>query len=175
MSSKLIQKLRKAEAEVAKLELAIADEMPTAMAKLASQFGFNTIEDFLRAFERLAKARERRGRPGRKLTTRRRKRTKITPAIRAKVQQLLIGGNAASKIARTVGISPATVQSIKKASGLVKSTSKPTLAKKKPMGAGKKDRAPKTKETASRRQKTPPSIAPMPPDGPSQGTSGGLG
>lgn len=82
---------------------------------LPAKFGYHTMAEFVAALESVGEGASRR-----RVRHARRRRTKITPEIKAKVKSLVAGGSSGSTIARTVGISLPSVQNIKKEFGLVR-------------------------------------------------------
>jgi hypothetical protein len=122
-----IKALEAARAKLASLEQSIADELNKELAALPSQYGFQSVADFVKAVSAASDGRRgRRGRkpgaaaaaggPGRK----RRRRAVITDATRAQVKKMVNDGKTGAEIAKAVGISLPSVQNIKKALGLVK-------------------------------------------------------
>lgn len=127
-----IAKIEKAKADIAAAEAKFAADRVAALAKLPADYGFDDINEFVKAVKdaygkgsskvksgRKAKssdvAKESKGGKGE-----RGKRTKITDAIKAQVKALAEAGKTGSEIASSLGISAPSVQNIKKALGLVK-------------------------------------------------------
>jgi hypothetical protein len=115
-----VKKLNDAKAMVARLEQALAKEL----ASLPSAYGFDSLEDFVTAIKAAADNGSV-GRPNRAAAPKSRKRAKITDAVRAKVGQLVKAGKTGSQVAKALGISLPSVQNIKKALGLVRTSTKP--------------------------------------------------
>lgn len=116
MISKQLKELEAARAEVAKLEQAIATERAKELASLPAQYGFETTAAFAKAVRKAASGKTRQGK--------RRPRVAITDAIRKKVQELAASGKTLAAIAKATGISSASVQNIKKSSGLTRAQKK---------------------------------------------------
>lgn len=76
----------------------------------------------------------------------RRRRAKITDAVRTKVRKLVKAGKTGSQVANVLGISLPSVQNIKKALGLVKPAKKATSKPKARQAAAKPKVAPKAKK-----------------------------
>lgn len=124
-----IKELADARAAVESLEQSIAEHL----AGLPSTYGFASMDEFIIAI-RDARRGNRRSQ-AKPVAAKRRKRTKLTDSIRAKVGKLVRDGKSGSYIAKALGISLPSVHNIKKALGLVKSS-------KKPAGKPKRTRAP---------------------------------
>jgi len=142
MIASSVKELNETKAKVAKLEQALAKEL----ASLPSAYGFESLKQFVAAIKAAGGVGKRAGRPKNAAAPKTRKRATITDAIRAKVGQLLKMGKTGSQVAKALGISLPSVQNIKKALGLVKS-SKHSATDAKARGApakvGKKRLAPK--------------------------------
>jgi DNA-binding CsgD family transcriptional regulator len=118
-------------AKVADLDEQQADAAINAeLAALPGRYGFPDAKSFLSAVSTASGGRSgRRGRPRRAAkknvwqgSGRRKKRATITDAMRAEVKKLVDGDKTGNEIAKALGISPPSVQNIKKALGLVKSS-----------------------------------------------------
>lgn len=125
MIASKIKALQVLRSKTAELERAIEREL----AALPSRYGYETTAEFLTAVR--AAMDVRRGRPpgvgaGAKPAAKRgrRKRTKITEAIRGDVKRLVQAGKTGDDIAATLGISLPSVQNIKKALGMVRERKK---------------------------------------------------
>jgi hypothetical protein len=124
MVSDKLKALEAARAKLADLEQSVAGELNKELASLPARYGFQSVDDFVRAVSAAAGGKGRRGRkpgavaggPGKK----RRKRAVITDAMRAQVKKMVSDGKTGAEIAKAVGISLPSVQNIKKALGLVK-------------------------------------------------------
>jgi hypothetical protein len=127
MATHKIEKLR---TKVARLETEIAHDMYVELAVLPKQFGFSSVAEFLRSVAEAARGGPRKG----SARPRRRKRAKITDAIRAEVRKLVKAGKTGAQIAKAVGISLPSVQNVKKAIGLIGKARKsaPKKRKKRP-------------------------------------------
>jgi hypothetical protein len=120
-----LKELANQKAKVAALEKEVEKERQSKLKNLHADFGYDTPDALIAA---LRAVHGRRG-PGRKpaaakkaAPARRRKRSRITPAARAKIEAALKLGQTGSAVAREFGVSVATVQNIKKSLGLTKAT-----------------------------------------------------
>lgn len=104
MLTEQLKELQAAKDKVAELELKVAAERRQALAALPAQFGFETMESFIRALREIQDTR----------------RPRISEETRAQVKQLLTAGQTGSQIAAATGISLPSIQAIKKSLGLVK-------------------------------------------------------
>ena len=116
-----IKELARIEAEVLKLEAQVSLERIAELASLHESYGYDDLKSFIAAL----KAAGTKSKPGRKPKVARvkrskRTRAKITDAIRAEVKASLEQGLSVSTVAKTAGISVASVNNIKKQLGLVK-------------------------------------------------------
>jgi hypothetical protein len=123
-----LKELEAARAKLATLEQSIASELNKELAALPAKYGFESMDEFVRALKSVGGGRRGRGpgRPAKGKTAKagggkRRKRAVITDDTRAQVKKLVEGGKTGAEIAKTLGISLPSVQNIKKAFGLVKS------------------------------------------------------
>ncbi len=114
-----INQLAIAKAKAAKLESDIARELPHELAALPARFGFPDLAAFVRAIKTVAGSRRRSGSSKKSHQPGRRKRAKITDAIKAQVKKLAKAGKTGAEIVKATGISLPSVQNIKKALGLV--------------------------------------------------------
>lgn len=117
MNTDVYKKLAAAKAKVAKLENLVKSKLQNELAALPAKFGFESVQDFLKAVET---AGGKRAGAKAKVARKSRKRAKITDATRAEVKKLVEAGKSSSQIAKAVGISLPSVANIKKALGLVK-------------------------------------------------------
>jgi DNA-binding NarL/FixJ family response regulator len=121
MITEKLQELNALKSRIAALEQEVGGQRSAELAALPAQYGFEDARAFTAAV--LSASRGRRGRPAKtaKLTTTsgRKPRAKVTAQTRAGVKKLTRAGKTGSAIAEALGISLATVQNIKKASGLV--------------------------------------------------------
>ena len=132
MVTEKLEQLQGLRAKVAELEQAIEATRNTELAALPARYGFAGVREFVAAVKAATgEPRGHRGRPrgksksaGAKGGRRRRKRATITDETRAQVKKLVEGRKTGSEIAKALGISLPSVQNIKKALGLVKSTKK---------------------------------------------------
>ncbi len=112
-------------AQTAKLEASLAESRPAALAALPAEFGFADLKSFIKALQSAASAKPKakRGRKPGKVTAAvpaKRKRAKLTDEIKLAVKTALEQGRKAKAIAKEVGISPASVNLLKKSFGLTK-------------------------------------------------------
>ena len=109
---------------------------------MPAKYGFSDVGPFIRAVK--AAAGGKRGRPAKtQALVKRRKRAKITDAIRARVKKLVEAGKTGSQIAKALKISLPSVQNIKKAFGLVRTSKKPSRKPKARRAPAKRAAAPK--------------------------------
>lgn len=121
-----IKELEATRAKLASLEQSVADELKKELAGLPARFGFESVDDFVKAVKESVGG--RRGRPkgrsngGKKPAGKaaRRRRAVITDETRAQVKKLIDAGKTGAEIAKELKISLPSVQNIKKALGLVK-------------------------------------------------------
>lgn len=118
MNTLLLQKLEAARAKVASLEAKVAQDRLGELSALPARFGFETVRAFISAVRAATKGDVHTKAGGR------RKRARITDAVRAEVKELAEAGKTGAEIANIVGISLPSVQNIKKALGLVKARKK---------------------------------------------------
>lgn len=137
-----IEKLKALQADTERLQREIVDQRPAELAGLHVAYGFDDVNDFIKAVKEAAsklpakkagkavrgkKAEKKAGKPGRpkkakaeKTEAKARGRARITDAVKAQVKDLVAAGKSGAEIAKQLGISLPSVQNIKKASGLVK-------------------------------------------------------
>lgn len=115
-----LKELEATKAKVASLVKAIETELHKELRVLPQKFGFDNVNDFVKAVKAAAGGRKGRGGPAKAGGKKRRTRAVITDETRAQVKKLVGAGKTGAEIARTVGISLPSVQNIKKALGLVK-------------------------------------------------------
>jgi hypothetical protein len=131
-----LAKLEKAKAELLQMEAKIAAERVAALAKLPSDFGYSSLNDFIKALTAAAKSGGKvKGKLGRKgkaaavakaakqpkaAKAGKGKRAKITDDVKAQVKAMAEAGKTGLEIAKALGISAPSVQNIKKALGMVK-------------------------------------------------------
>jgi hypothetical protein len=159
-----IRRLIAARKKLAQLEQAVASELPRELAGLYERYNFSDVESFLAAVRSAAGGRRSVRGPAKKAAvapkTKKRRRAKITDAVRARVKKLVKAGKSGSKIAKEVGISLPSVQNIKKALGLVK-------------GRGSKAKKVRTRRKPAKKRpakispaKQAPAMPPTPPPAP---------
>ena len=123
-----IAELQKAKAKLAQAEAKLSADRASALAKLPSDYGYNNLNDFIKALKDSA-GKALKGKKMSKVSTKAvktagpRTRAKITPEIKQQVIAAVQAGTAGSKIAKDFGISLPSVQNIKKEAGLVKARS----------------------------------------------------
>lgn len=123
-----LAKLEKAKAELLQMEAKLAAERVAALAKLPSDFGYVSLNDFIKALKDAAKSGGGKVKGGRKVATKatkapkaaKGKRAKITDEVKAQVKAMAEAGKTGQEIASALGISTPSVQNIKKAFGMVK-------------------------------------------------------
>ena len=122
MVTDVIKELEAAKAKVLELESTLAKERRQQLAGLPRQFGFDNLEDFIKAV-RDSGGVVRRGRPAKAVvkSQKRARRARITPELKDKVKSAVQAGKTGAVIAKELGISVPSVQNIKKEFGLVKS------------------------------------------------------
>jgi hypothetical protein len=121
MVIKKIKLLHDTKAKVAQLEQDIASQLSKELASLPYRYGFSSTLDFIKAVRAvggkamISSRKKVSGKP-----VKRRKRAVIAAETKVRVKTLVAAGKTGGEIARTVGISLASVQNIKKEFGLVK-------------------------------------------------------
>jgi hypothetical protein len=128
MVTKQIKELEVTKAKMAALERSIAKRLNKELASLHGKYGFNSLQEFIKALKGASRGGTRRKAPrGRSAKAsgkaKRHKRSVITDETRAGVKKLVEAGKTGSQIAKSLGISLPSVQNIKKALGLVKARS----------------------------------------------------
>ena len=140
-----IKELQALQARAATLQAAIEAERNQELASLPGKFGFDSTTAFIQAVRKAEAAgspargakKKAAGKSAVKVTGKatgaapaKRKRAKITPAIKAKVKTAVNAGSSGAAIAKSLGISLPSVHNIKKELGLVKER-KPNVRKAK--------------------------------------------
>lgn len=148
-----VKRLNETKARVAKLERDLAKEL----ASLPSAYGFNSLNSFVAAVAAAAGTSKASGATKAK-AAKRRKRAKITDAIRAKVKRLVKSGKTGAHIAKAVGISLPSVQNIKKALGLVRTSKKSPLKRKTPSKPAKRAAVARRRKRKVSPRKTDPVV-----------------
>jgi hypothetical protein len=123
MITEKLKELEATKAKIASLEKSIASELHDELRALPAQYGFTTVEAFIKAVKVAAGGGRKngKGKVAAKVSAGgRRSRAKITDATRAEVKTLAEAGKTGLEIAEALGISLPSVQNIKKALGLVK-------------------------------------------------------
>jgi hypothetical protein len=170
MINPTIKELAKTRAKVAQLEQALTKEL----ASLPATYGFDSLKAFIAAINDAANGTSRPARKPVEGTARRaRKRATITDATRAQLRQLVKAGKTGSQIAKALGISLPSVQNIKKALGLVRSSEKAAVrpkAKRAPAPVksrpkNKKKRTAPRKSAAAVAKPSQPAVEPAPAPG----------
>ena len=122
MVTDVVKELEAAKAKVAELETTLAKERKQKLAGLPREFGFDGVEDFIKAVRGAAgSSRRARGTKPVGKPDKRAKRARITPDLKDKVKAAVQGGKTGAAIAKEFGISVPSVQNIKKEFGLVRS------------------------------------------------------
>lgn len=127
MLSSKIKELADYKAKIVELEKVVLEEREAALARAHADLGFASRGDLIKALRALEKAGPKRGRkPGRKAAATekkaRRKRTTITPELRESILAAVKEGGTGSAVAKKFGVSLPTVQNIKRAAGLTRTT-----------------------------------------------------
>ena len=133
MVTNKIKALQALQAKAAKLQAAIDAERNAELASLPEKYGFDTTAAFVQAVRNAEGVKaKRKGKATKKkaaakstaakgsAVVTKRKRAKITPAIKAKVKKAVEAGTSGALIAKSLGISLPSVHNIKKELGLVK-------------------------------------------------------
>lgn len=121
MVTDTVKELQAAKAKVVALEQSLAKDLNQKLAKLPSEYGFDSLPAFIKAVK--AAAGSRRGPKAAKAagkSGKRSKRARLTPELKDKVKAAVGAGKTGSAIAKEFGISVPSVQNIKKEFGLVK-------------------------------------------------------
>jgi len=125
-----LAELEKAKAKLAQAEAKLSADRVSALAKLPSDYGYDSLNGFIKALKAAAgKAGKSKGKkakavkPAKAPKAGKRARAKITPEIKQQVIAAVQAGTAGAKIAKDFGISLPSVQNIKKEAGLVKARS----------------------------------------------------
>lgn len=115
------QLLAEYQAKAADLQTQIDRERARALAHLHEDYGFDTVDELIKAIRVVAGGRRggRRGRPAKK-AGRHRKHARITPEMREQIKTALKAGKTGGEVAANFGVSLPSVYLIKKASGLVR-------------------------------------------------------
>jgi hypothetical protein len=125
-----IAELAKAKSKLAQAEAKLAADRTAALAKLPSDYGFDSLNDFIKALTaaagkapkgKKAKAGKAPAKAPKAAKAAKRGRTKITPELKAQVIEAVKADKSGAEIAKAFGISLPSVQNIKKEAGLVKS------------------------------------------------------
>jgi len=123
MVTDAIKELQAAKAKVAALEQSLAKEQKQKLAKLPSEYGFDSVAAFIDAVKAAAGG-AKRGPKAAKVVAgkpaKRGKRARLTPELKEKVKAAVNAGKTGAAIAKEFGISVPSVQNIKKEFGLVK-------------------------------------------------------
>ncbi len=129
MVTEKIQELAALQAKAAKLQAAIESQRTSELAALPANYGYTSLNDFIKALKAAAAGGGKRGRrgpkaraakPSKKKAGGRRKRAKITAELKDKVKAAVEAGKTGAAIAKEFAISVPSVQNIKKELGLVK-------------------------------------------------------
>jgi transposase-like protein len=118
-----IKQLQELQAQAANLQQSIEAERTKELAALPTQYGFDSVESFIKAVRAAGgKGKGKRGRKPKAASSGggKRSRTKITPELKQQVVAAVNAGKTGAAIAGDFGISLPSVQNIKKEAGLVK-------------------------------------------------------
>jgi hypothetical protein len=122
-----LAKLEKQKAELLAAEAKLAADRVAALAKLPADYGFESVDAFVKAVKDAAKGKSGKARggakPGRKpkaASVAKGKRVRISDEAKLQVKFLSEQGKTGLEISKLLGISVPSVQNIKKALGLVK-------------------------------------------------------
>lgn len=130
MITDTIKELETTRAKLASLERQVASELTSELSTLPTRYGFDSVEDFIRAVKDAAGSGggKRLGRKPGPMTAKsasksgpakKRTRAVITDETRAEVKKMVGAGKTGNEIGKALGISLPSVQNIKKALGLV--------------------------------------------------------
>ncbi len=125
MVTEKIQELAALQAKAAKLQAAIESQRTSELASLPGDYGYSSLNEFIKALKAAAGSRGARKARGKAKAAApkkggRRKRAKITAELKAQVKSAVEAGKTGAAIAKEFGISVPSVQNIKKELGLVK-------------------------------------------------------
>lgn len=122
MVTEKIAQLKVLQAQAAELQRSIETDRTRELTGLPTQFGFDSVESFIKAVRAAASSGKKRGRKAavKAAGSGKRTRTKITPELKASVKAAVEAGKTGAAIAAEFGISLPSVQNIKKEFGLVK-------------------------------------------------------
>lgn len=117
-----LQELSQYKAKIAELEKAVLSERQAQLQRLHTELGFETREELIKALRSAGTAPVKRAAkkaaPAEKKA--RRKRTTITPELRANIEAAVRSGATSAAIAKQFDVSVPTVQNIKRAAGLTR-------------------------------------------------------
>ncbi len=166
MLKALIKSLNDTKAHVEALEAKVEKGLKKALATIHAEHGFDSVDSFIAAVKTASKEAEAKGRKVANRAFPRAKRAEITAAVRATVKDLVKAGKSGAEIAKAAGISSASVQNVKKALGLVKTSKKAPKAKavRKPAKRAAATKAPKKRRAAKKVHAAAP--APTPAEAP---------
>lgn len=117
-----IKQLQELQAQAANLQHSIEVERTKELAGLPAQYGFDSVEAFIKAVRAAGtkKGKSKRGRKAKAAASEKRTRATITAELKNKVIAAVKAGKTGADIAAKFGISLPSVQNIKKEAGLVK-------------------------------------------------------
>lgn len=147
MLSKKLKEISSVKAKLAALEQQVTKQREAALAALHRDFGFGSVEELIAALRGLGKGKApaKRGRKkkavgrprkavakkaaaapkaAKKGAPKKRKRAKITPALRNAIIASVKAGKTGAAVAKEHGVSLPTVQNIKRDAGLTKTRGK---------------------------------------------------
>jgi len=120
MVTDTVKELQAAKAKVVAIEQSLAKELQQKLAKLPSEYGFDDLNDFIKALK-AAEGGRKGAKPAKPAKpVKQGKRARLTPELKDEVKAAVAAGKTGSAIAKEFGISVPSVQNIKKEFGLVK-------------------------------------------------------
>lgn len=135
-------------AKLQTLENEVLAEQQKRLSSLHKEVGLDSSGELIRALDQLSQ------KPKTQSKKPRRKRSKITPAVKQKVAIAVKAGKKGSEIARQIGISIPSIQNIKKELGLIKARKAKKSTKQATKKIPKKTTKPKPKKTVKAVKKT---------------------
>jgi hypothetical protein len=115
-----IKELAEIEAKIAALKPEIEQERRNLLLTLPEKYGYASMQDLIAALKDVAGIKKKRTAKKKTAPTDRKKRAKITPALKETIVKALKDGKTGPAVANEFGVSPASVNLIKKAAGLTK-------------------------------------------------------
>ena len=115
MVTNKIKRLAEYESKAAKLRQAIESQRDRELGSLHEKYGYDSVHALIKAIRAAAVSGGKRGG-----SRGRRRRARITPAMRQKIKAAIVGGSTGAQVAAKFGISLPSVHNIKKQFGLTK-------------------------------------------------------